>query len=74
MNREVTGAAMDPETSDFLFNRRDLKVLSKYHVRHVPWCISFGFEAFKDFNIGGRKISPELYVIGPDRFENDLVQ
>jgi hypothetical protein len=70
---------MNAETSDFLFNLRDLKILSEDHVRHVPWCInyhaqSFGFEAFKDFDIGGRSRSPELYAIGPDRFEDDLVE
>jgi hypothetical protein len=26
---------------DFLFNRRDLKVLLEDHVRHIPWCISY---------------------------------
>jgi hypothetical protein len=35
------GAVMNAETSDFLFNRRDLKVLSEDHVRHIPWCISY---------------------------------
>jgi hypothetical protein len=31
---------LNAETSDFLVNRRDLKVLSEDHVRHIPWCIS----------------------------------
>jgi hypothetical protein len=35
------GAVLNAETSDFLFNRRDLKVLSEDHVRHIPWCISY---------------------------------
>jgi hypothetical protein len=29
------GAVMNAETSDFLFNRRDLKVLLEDHVRHI---------------------------------------
>jgi hypothetical protein len=70
---------MSAELSDFFFNRRDLEILLKDHVRHVPWCISyhaqsFGLEAFKDVDIGGRSRSPELYAIGPDRFEDDLVE
>jgi hypothetical protein len=70
---------MSAETSDFLFNRRDLKILPENHVRHIPWCISyhaqsFGLEAFKDFDIGGRSRYPELYGVGPDRFEDDLVE
>jgi hypothetical protein len=35
------GAVLSAETLDFLFNRRDLKVLSEDHVRHIPWCISY---------------------------------
>jgi hypothetical protein len=35
------GAVLNAETSDFLFNRRDLKVLSEDRVRHIPWCISY---------------------------------
>jgi hypothetical protein len=50
---------MDAETSHFLFDRRDLKILSEDHVRHIPWgfsyhAYSFGLEAFKVFDIGGR--------------------
>jgi hypothetical protein len=37
------GAVLNAETSDFLFNRRDLKVLSEDHVRHIPWCISYEY-------------------------------
>jgi hypothetical protein len=43
MNCEVVGkclqagAVLNAETSDFLFNRRDLKALSENHVRHIPW-------------------------------------
>jgi hypothetical protein len=49
---------MNAETSDFLFNRRDLKILPEVHVRNIPMCISynarsFALEAFKDFDIGG---------------------
>jgi hypothetical protein len=33
------GAVLNAETSDFLFNQRDLKVLSEDHVRHIPWCV-----------------------------------
>jgi hypothetical protein len=67
---------MNAETSDFLFDRRDLEILSEDHVRHVPWCIryhtqSFGLQAFKDFDTGGRSRSPEL---SPDRCEHDLVE
>jgi hypothetical protein len=35
------GAVLNAETSDFLFKRRDLKVLSEDHARHIPWCISY---------------------------------
>jgi hypothetical protein len=47
MNCEVfgmclqAGAVLNAEMSDFLFNRRDLKVLLEDHVRHIPWCISY---------------------------------
>jgi hypothetical protein len=40
MNCEAVGKCMNAETSDFLFNRRDLKILSEDHVGHIPWCIS----------------------------------
>jgi hypothetical protein len=65
------------ETSDFIFNRRDLEILSEDHVRHVPWYISyheqsFGLEAFNVFDIGGRSRSPELYAVGSDRFGDIL--
>jgi hypothetical protein len=29
-------------------------------------------EAFKSLDIGVRSRSPELYAVGPDRFEDDL--
>jgi hypothetical protein len=63
------GAVLNAETSDFPFNRRDLKVLSEDHVRHIPWCISyhaqsFGLEAFKNLDIRCRSLSPELYAVG----------
>jgi hypothetical protein len=35
------GAVMNAETSDFLFNRRDLKVPLEDDVKHIPWCISY---------------------------------
>jgi hypothetical protein len=41
------GAVMSAETSDFLFNLRDLKVLSEDHVKHVPWCISYHAQSFE---------------------------
>jgi hypothetical protein len=70
---------MNAETSDFLFNRRYLKIMSEDHVRHVPWCISyrtqsFELEAFKDFDVGGRSRSPKLYAVSPDAFKDDLIE
>jgi hypothetical protein len=53
------GAPSAEESTDFLFNQRDLEIPLEDHVRHIPWCISyhaqsFGLEALKDFDIGGR--------------------
>jgi hypothetical protein len=73
----LAGAVLSAETSDFLFNRRDLKVLSEDHVRHIPWRIgchaqSFGLEAFQNLDVRGRSRSPELYAVGPDRLRMTL--
>jgi hypothetical protein len=56
---EVVGMSVEavPESVDFLFNWCDLKILSKDHIRHVPWCMGyhaqdFPLEAFQYFDVG----------------------
>jgi hypothetical protein len=56
------------ESADFLFNWRDLKILSEGHIRHVPWCVGyhaqdFPLEAFQYFHVGDGSWAPELYSV-----------
>jgi hypothetical protein len=51
------GPVLFAESSVFLFNGYDLKILSEVHTRHIPWCIAyhvqdFCLEAFQYFDVG----------------------
>jgi len=51
-----------------------------YHrIRHVPRCASddseyFSLKSFKNINVGVRRRSPQLDSIGPDGFQDRLVE
>jgi hypothetical protein len=71
-------AVMVAVTADFMFNRWDLEILPYYPIRHIPWCVryhaqSVRLEASGYFYVGRGCGSPELYSVGPDRFEYNYV-
>jgi hypothetical protein len=41
---------------------------------HQLSCVELWIGSVQDLDIGIRSRSPELYAVGPDRFEDDLVE
>jgi hypothetical protein len=67
------------EAADFFFSCGTVKIPSDERVGDVPGSVhyhaqSFGLESFQDFYVGGGSSAPDLYTIGPDGFENCIIE
>jgi hypothetical protein len=67
------------EAADFFCDCWAVKIPSDERVGDVPGSVHYhaqglGLESFKDFGVGGGSSAPELYTIGPDGFENCLIE
>jgi hypothetical protein len=66
------------ETANFFCDCWAVKIPSDERVGDVPRGVHYhaqglGLESFQDFNVGGGSSAPELYTVGPDRFENCFI-